>query len=103
MHSRISAADNREATCVRFGPMAAPSEPILWQPVQPAPRMIVMGSVDPPAMPGPVLLVAGAPGAFAAGMSEALTSTVPPCDSRNAAGAQICGGDRTRPISGLIR
>src|SRR5207237_625110 len=37
MHSRISTADNREATCVRFGPMAAPSEPILWQPVQPAP------------------------------------------------------------------
>src|SRR6266851_3096305 len=62
--------------------------------MQPAPRMISMGSVLPfaipadfgaPAAPPPEL----APGAaLAAGMSDALTSTVPPCDSRKATRAQ---------------
>src|SRR5712664_2368176 len=102
MHSRISADERREPTCVRFGPMAPPSLPTLWQPVQPAPRMIVMGSVLPPAIPGPELLAAGDAGAFAGGMSDAVTSTVPPCDSRNATSAQICCGERIRPISGMI-
>ena len=36
------------------------------------------------------------------GMSDALTSTVPPFDSRNATSAQSCYGDRMRPISGMI-
>jgi len=33
-------------------------------------------------------------------MSEALTSTVPPCDSRKATRAQICSGGRSFVITG---
>src|SRR5712675_2423255 len=63
-----------------------------------------MASVLPFAIPGP-LLAAGAPeaaGPDAGGISDPLTSTVPPFDSRNATSAQICCGDRILPISGMI-
>src|SRR5882762_2297228 len=86
--------------------MAPPSPLILWQPVQPAPRMIAIGSVLPFAIPAAVGAPAApelAPGAAeAAGISDAVTSTVPPFDSRNATSAQICCGERILPISGMI-
>src|SRR5882762_6125305 len=105
MHSRISEADKREPTCVRFGPMAPPSEPTLWQPVHPPPRMIVIGSVLPAAMPPEAVEVVEVVEVVedpAGGMSDAVTSTVPPFDSRNATSAQSCCGERIRPISGMI-
>jgi len=37
-----------------------------------------------------------------AGMSAPVTSTVPPCDSRNAISDQICGGDSCAVMRGMI-
>src|SRR6266699_7022985 len=51
--SRIPAALSRPPTCVRSGPMAAPSVPILWQPMHPAAWLMAIGSVLPPARPPP--------------------------------------------------
>ena len=66
--------------------------------------MITLGSVLPPASPGPVGpgLTPGAPAPPSAGMSDAVTSTVPPCDSRNAITAQICWGESCFVITGMI-
>src|SRR5205809_6452144 len=102
--SRIRLADKREPTCVRSGPIAPPSPLILWQAVQPAPRIIVIGSVLPPAIPGPPPPPGGEPpaGVVEAGMSDALTSTVPPFDSKNATSAHSCCGESVRPISGMM-
>src|SRR5213596_687683 len=103
--SRIRLAERRDPTCVRSGPIAPPSPLILWQAVQPAPRMIVIGSVLPAAMPPEAVEVVEVVEVVedpAAGMSDAVTSTVPPFDSRNATSAHICWGDRMRPISGMI-
>jgi len=36
------------------------------------------------------------------GMSDTLTFTAPPLDSRNATSAQSCCGDSVRPMSGMI-
>src|SRR5262245_15349203 len=65
--------------------------------------MMAMGSVEPLAMPGPEgpELPPGV-GVDAAGTSDAVTSTVPPCDSRYAISAQICWGESVRLMSGMI-
>jgi len=59
--------------------------------------MIVMGSVEPPAMPAEGVEDVEVVEVVEDGMSDALTSTVPLLDSRNATNAQICCGDRMRP------
>src|SRR5439155_9706059 len=96
---RIDSAARREPTCVRSGAITCPCPSSLWQARHPAAWMMALGSVDPPAKPPPppppppppvgevveVLEVAG--------MSEALTSTVPPCDSRNAITDHTCAGE----------
>src|SRR2546428_3322656 len=67
--------------------------------------MMAFGSVLPPAKatppppppPGEVVEVGED-----AGMSDALTSTAPPCDSRNAITDQTCAGDSCFVITGMI-
>src|SRR5207237_10889313 len=67
--------------------------------------MIALGSVLPPARPPPppphpppVLEAVE----VVEGMSEAVTSTAPPCDSRNAITAQTCSGESCFVIPGMI-
>src|SRR5438046_10385326 len=76
--SRIRLADRREPTCVRSGPIAPPSPLILWQAVQLAPRIIVIGSVLPPAIPCPPPPPGGGQhtGGVEAVMSDTLSSKV---------------------------
>src|SRR5206468_11829682 len=83
---RMDSALRREPTCVRSGAITWPWPSSLWHARQPAAWMITLGSVLPPASPGPVGpgLTPGATAPPSAGMSDAVTSTVPPCDSRNA-------------------
>src|SRR3989442_15328653 len=89
----MDSALRRTPTCVRSGAIRPPAPFSLWQPRQPAALMMAIGSVLPPANEPP-----GFPGLapgvswLCCGMSDAVTSTVPPCDSKNAISAQICGG-----------
>src|SRR5207244_8041429 len=94
---RIDSASRREPTCVRSGAIICPWPSSLWHARHPAAWMIALGSVLPAANPGSSDPgrkpgVPGVPG-VGAGMSEAVTSTVPPCDSRNAITAHTCSGD----------
>src|SRR2546428_9672370 len=104
----MDSALRRTPTCVRSGAIRPPAPFSLWQPRQPAALMIAVGSVLPPANAAPAGLppaLAGlAPGAgwLCCGMSDAVTSTVPPCDSKNAISAQICGGESCFVITGMI-
>src|SRR5258706_16264241 len=100
--SRMPAALGRPPTCVSSGPIAAPSLPILWQPMHPAAWMIAIGSAEPPAMPAEGVEDVEVVEVVEAGMSDALTVIVPPSDSRNAITAQICWGERGRVMSGMI-
>src|SRR5207253_11396815 len=102
---RIDSASRREPTCVRSGAIVWPWPSSLWHARQPAAWMIAFGSVAPPAKPPPpppppppVLEAVE----VVEGMSEAVTSTVPPCDSRNAITAQTCSGESCFVITGMI-
>src|SRR2546430_4944134 len=65
--------------------------------------MMPLGPGRPPASPPPPPGAAEAAGAAeVAGMSDAVTSTVPPCDSRNAITAQTCSGESCFVITGMI-
>src|SRR5690349_16078192 len=105
---RMDSASRREPTCVRSGAMVWPWPSSLWQARQPAAWMVAFGSVDPPAKPPPPPPPPPPPGGEVvevlevAGISEAVTSTVPPCDSRKAITAQICCGESCFVITGMI-
>src|SRR5213076_2155705 len=76
----------------------------LWHARQPAAWMITLGSVlpaaklPPPALPG----LAPGVGGFALAISSPVTSTVPPCASRNAITAHTCSGESCFVITGMI-
>src|SRR5690242_15728686 len=88
---RIDSASRREPTWVRSGAITCPWPSSLWHARQPAAWMMALGSVEPPAKAAPPA-PAGEVGEVGevvevvevAGMSPPVTSTVPPCDSRNA-------------------
>src|SRR2546430_10247204 len=70
--------------------------------------MIALGSALPPAKPPepppppPPAVVEVVEVPEVAGMSEAVTSTVPPWDSRNAITDHTCGGESCLVITALI-
>src|SRR5216683_6952129 len=104
---RIESAVRRAPTCVRSGAITPPVPFSLWQPRQPAAVVIAIGKVLPPANAAPpALLAPGLPppaaGAVWAGISAAVTSTVPPCDSRKEISAQICAEESCFVITGMI-
>src|SRR5689334_9434716 len=96
---RIDSASRREPTWVRSGAITCPWPSSLWHARQPAAWMMALGSVDPPAKaappaPPPPPLAGELEGVVeVAGMSDAVTSTAPPWDSRNAITAQTCCGE----------
>src|SRR3989441_12646618 len=101
---RIDSALRREPTCVRSGAITCPWPSSLGHARQPAAWTIALGSVLPPAKaaPAPPALPPPDGAALSAGMSDAVTSTVPPCASRNAITAQICWGESCFVITGMI-
>src|SRR5439155_25570697 len=95
--------------CAGPGAITGPCPSSLWGSRQPAAWMIPSGSVEPPAKAAPpaapappVEVVDVAEVVAVDGMSDAVTSTVPPCDSRNAITDHTCAGESCLVITGMI-
>src|SRR5439155_16298971 len=93
----------------RSGAITWPCPSSLWQARHPAAWMMAFGSVLPPATaappappppPGEVGEVGEA--GEVVGISDAVTSTVPPCDWRNAIRHETCAGESCFVITGMI-
>src|SRR5689334_390504 len=105
---RIDSASRREPTWVRSGAITCPWPSSLWHARQPAAWMMALGSVEPPAKVAPPPPAPPGEGweveevEEVAGISDVVTSTVPPWDSKNAITAQTCCGESCLVITGMI-